>query len=176
MTNFFYFGPLSFELFFHLFFLYVLGVFSVLIDSERICRSFSSMRYSKMLEESSFANRKADYFWLLLQSAIMLLVRPSYPQRDASALNSHSTKDTLSARKPSVSFLPPCVCPDLPLVPASPVHAYISLWSRDDIRPLPSPCPRWSCLDGKRDLEGRCSGSPWMRCRPCWMVHEGCLD
>lgn len=27
-----------------------------------------------MLEESSFANRKADYFWLLLLSSIMLLV------------------------------------------------------------------------------------------------------
>lgn len=33
-----------------------------------------SMRYSRMLEESSFANRKADYFWLLLLSSIMLLV------------------------------------------------------------------------------------------------------
>jgi len=32
------------------------------------------MRYSRMLEESSFANRKADYFWLLLQSSVMLLV------------------------------------------------------------------------------------------------------
>lgn len=27
-----------------------------------------------MLEESSFANKKADYFWLLLQSSVMLLV------------------------------------------------------------------------------------------------------
>ena len=34
----------------------------------------SSMRYSRMLEESSFANRKADYFWLLLLSSVMLLV------------------------------------------------------------------------------------------------------
>ena len=34
-----------------------------------------SMRYSRMLEESSFANRKADYFWLLLLSSAMLLVR-----------------------------------------------------------------------------------------------------
>ena len=33
------------------------------------------MRYSRMLEESSFANRKADYFWLLLICAVMLLVR-----------------------------------------------------------------------------------------------------
>lgn len=33
------------------------------------------MRYSRMLEESSFANRKADYFWLLFLSSLMLLVR-----------------------------------------------------------------------------------------------------
>jgi Derlin-2/3 len=50
------------------------------------------MRYSRMLEESSFANRKADYFWLLFLSSLMLLVRllisaflpsstsPSHPQ------------------------------------------------------------------------------------------------
>lgn len=37
-----------------------------------------SMRYSRMLEESSFANRKADYFWLLLLSSAMLLVRSSF--------------------------------------------------------------------------------------------------
>jgi Derlin-2/3 len=30
-----------------------------------------------MLEESSFANKRADYFWLLLQSSIMLLVKLS---------------------------------------------------------------------------------------------------
>ena len=35
----------------------------------------NSMRYSRMLEESSFANRKADYFWLLFLSSLMLLVR-----------------------------------------------------------------------------------------------------
>jgi len=33
------------------------------------------MRYSRMLEESSFANKKADYLWLLLTSSVMLLVR-----------------------------------------------------------------------------------------------------
>ncbi|KAG2001828.1 endoplasmic reticulum protein [Coprinopsis cinerea AmutBmut pab1-1] len=52
ITNFFYFGPLSLDFVFHLFFF---------------------MRYSRMLEESSFANRKADYFWMLFLSAIMLL-------------------------------------------------------------------------------------------------------
>jgi Derlin-2/3 len=41
-----------------------------------ICIAYNSMRYSRMLEESSFANRKADYFWLLFLSSLMLLVRP----------------------------------------------------------------------------------------------------
>ncbi|KIY46511.1 Der1-like protein [Fistulina hepatica ATCC 64428] len=53
LTTFFYFGPLSLDFVFHLFFV---------------------MRYSRMLEESSFANRRADYFWLLLWASIMLLI------------------------------------------------------------------------------------------------------
>ncbi|TFY68749.1 hypothetical protein EVJ58_g817 [Rhodofomes roseus] len=48
LTTFWYFGPISLDFVFHMFFF-------------------------RMLEESSFANRKADYFWLLLLSAIMLL-------------------------------------------------------------------------------------------------------
>ncbi|KII86791.1 hypothetical protein PLICRDRAFT_55690 [Plicaturopsis crispa FD-325 SS-3] len=52
LTTFFYFGSISLDFVFHLFFF---------------------MRYSRMLEESSFANRKADYFWLLFLSSIMLL-------------------------------------------------------------------------------------------------------
>jgi Derlin-2/3 len=51
-TTFFYFGSISLDFVFHLFFF---------------------MRYSRMLEESSFANRKADYFWLLFLSSLMLL-------------------------------------------------------------------------------------------------------
>ncbi|TFK52425.1 Der1-like protein [Heliocybe sulcata] len=52
LTTFFYFGTLSLDFIFHMFFF---------------------MRYSRMLEESSFANRKADYFWLLFLSSLMLL-------------------------------------------------------------------------------------------------------
>ncbi|KIJ54159.1 hypothetical protein M422DRAFT_221701 [Sphaerobolus stellatus SS14] len=52
LTTFLYFGPLSLDFIFHLFFF---------------------MRYSRMLEESSFPNRKADYFWLLALSATLLL-------------------------------------------------------------------------------------------------------
>ena len=53
-----------------------------------------SMRYSRMLEESSFANRKADYFWLLLLSAIMLLVSP------ASSTLSNRTEKTYPSQRP----------------------------------------------------------------------------
>ncbi|KAG8906636.1 hypothetical protein FRB99_006424 [Tulasnella sp. 403] len=53
LTTFLYFGPLSLDFVFHLFFF---------------------MRYSRMLEESSFANRKADYLWLLLLSSVVLVL------------------------------------------------------------------------------------------------------
>ncbi|KAH8825394.1 Der1-like protein [Flagelloscypha sp. PMI_526] len=52
VTTFFYFGPLGLDFIFHLYFF---------------------MRYSRLLEESAFPNRKADYFWLLFLSSIMLL-------------------------------------------------------------------------------------------------------
>ncbi|KAF5360752.1 hypothetical protein D9756_005031 [Leucocoprinus leucothites] len=42
-------------------------------DVHFVFHLFFFMRYSRMLEESSFANKKADYFWLLLLSSIMLL-------------------------------------------------------------------------------------------------------
>ncbi|KDQ20915.1 hypothetical protein BOTBODRAFT_124792 [Botryobasidium botryosum FD-172 SS1] len=51
-TTFLYFGQMSLDFVFHLFFF---------------------MRYSRMLEESSFANKQADYLWLLLQSSVLLL-------------------------------------------------------------------------------------------------------
>ncbi len=40
----------------------------------RISHFLDSMRYSRMLEESSYSSRKAEYLWLLLQSATLLLV------------------------------------------------------------------------------------------------------
>ncbi|KAG9103090.1 hypothetical protein FRC06_000237 [Ceratobasidium sp. 370] len=52
VTAFLYFGPLSLDFVFHIFFF---------------------MRYSRMLEESSFANRPASYFWLLFTSSVILL-------------------------------------------------------------------------------------------------------
>lgn len=56
ITCFVYFGPFGIDFLFHLFFF---------------------MRYSRMLEESSYANRKADYVWLLLfSSALLILLSP----------------------------------------------------------------------------------------------------
>ncbi|GAA5999786.1 uncharacterized protein JCM10292_003744 [Rhodotorula paludigena] len=52
-TCFLYWGELSLDFFFHLFFF---------------------MRYSKMLEESAFHGRRADYVWLLLVSCTLLLI------------------------------------------------------------------------------------------------------
>jgi hypothetical protein len=34
------------------------------------------MRYSRLLEENSFSNRRADYVWLLTLCGTFLLVRP----------------------------------------------------------------------------------------------------
>lgn len=76
-TTFFYFGSISLDFVFHLFFLFVIFFYFICFkfyQSAKPLHFFNSMRYSRMLEESSFANKKADYFWLLLQSSVMLLV------------------------------------------------------------------------------------------------------
>jgi Derlin-2/3 len=52
-TNFVYFGELSLDFCFHLFFF---------------------ARYSKMLETGAFSGRSADFLWLLVISATLLLV------------------------------------------------------------------------------------------------------
>ena len=49
------------------------------------------MRYSRMLEESSFANRKSDYLWLLILSAGILLVRISKVNAYVAHLVSYAT-------------------------------------------------------------------------------------
>ncbi|GAA6059904.1 hypothetical protein JCM10212_005287 [Sporobolomyces blumeae] len=53
VTCFLYWGPLSLDFFFHVFFI---------------------MRYSKMLEESAFHGKRADYVWLLIVSSVLLLI------------------------------------------------------------------------------------------------------
>ncbi|WWC88404.1 uncharacterized protein L201_003315 [Kwoniella dendrophila CBS 6074] len=53
ITTFLYFGPLSLDLAFHMFFI---------------------MRYSRLLEENSFSNKRADYVWLLFLCCVFLLI------------------------------------------------------------------------------------------------------
>jgi hypothetical protein len=65
-----------------------------------------------MLEESSFANKKADYFWLLLQSSVMLLVNslPTFHHFNLTALfyfqyrHYHLYLTSLSYPHPWLSF------------------------------------------------------------------------
>jgi Derlin-2/3 len=77
------------------------------------------MRYSRMLEESSFANRKADYFWLLLLSSVMLLVCHQ---------NSHFTNSQTHKIKKSPQALSPLV--NLPFLSSSLAFVPIYFWSR----------------------------------------------
>ncbi|KZS93554.1 Der1-like protein [Sistotremastrum niveocremeum HHB9708] len=53
ITTFLYFGPISLDFVFHLFFF---------------------MRYSRMLEDSNYAHKRAEYLWLLISSSFMLLL------------------------------------------------------------------------------------------------------
>jgi len=82
VTNFLYFGPLSLDFFFHIFFF---------------------MRYSKMLEENTFHGHKADYVWLLMvSSALLLLLSPLSPQPFLSSPLSFTLVYLWSRLNPSV--------------------------------------------------------------------------
>ncbi|GAA5869412.1 hypothetical protein JCM1840_005463 [Sporobolomyces johnsonii] len=82
VTCFLYWGPLSLDFFFHVFFI---------------------MRYSKMLEESSFHGRRADYVWLLLVScALLLILSPLSPSPFLSSPLSFTLVYLWSRLNPSV--------------------------------------------------------------------------
>jgi len=98
------------------------------------------MRYSRMLEESSFANRKADYFWLLFLSAFLLLVRP--PSSISFFLTTNILSAPLPAFQPSFPLLATGFRPHLLLVAPPPVDSHLSLWPRHDYGTLPTRRPR----------------------------------
>jgi Derlin-2/3 len=84
------------------------------------------MRYSRMLEESSFANRKADYFWLLFLSSLMLLVRLPIPLPPPPPVINHSISSptfVVSSQGLSPLFNLPFLSSPLAYVP-------IYFWSR----------------------------------------------
>lgn len=85
---------------------------------------FGSMRYSRMLEESSFANKKADYFWLLFLSSVMLLVK-----RNEFVSGGSTKPDFYSRDSHHYSICPSC---------HPPLRSYRYTCGRDDIPPRQS--------------------------------------
>jgi hypothetical protein len=86
----------------------------------------NSMRYSRMLEESSFANRKADYFWLLFSSSrLMLLVRPSPPSYSLTQTIIIPNLGPVATLQSPVSLLPSCLRAHLLLVAPAPLDTHI---------------------------------------------------
>ncbi|KAI9634773.1 Derlin [Dioszegia hungarica] len=84
ITTFCYFGPLSLDLAFHLFFI---------------------MRYSRLLEENSFSNRRADYvFLLLLCAAFLLAIAPLLTMPFLSSSLAFSLVYIWSRRNPSIKM------------------------------------------------------------------------
>jgi len=127
-----------------------------------------------MLEESSFANKRADYFWLLLQSAIMLLVSTiSCKQNDyPDVLYSVSFPSFQS----SFSFLSARFRSYLCLVKASSFNTNFFVWPNkhhSTLLALRTYCiymaPDWHMEIGSRR-------SSWMCCWPYWVVLARCMD
>jgi len=82
-----------------------------------------------MLEESSFANRRADYFWLLSLSSGMLLVRILAPFTEPSLNNGLSMTGFVSALQSPIPLFISGLRAHLSLVKTPPVNAYFSIWS-----------------------------------------------
>ncbi|PPQ65412.1 LOW QUALITY PROTEIN: hypothetical protein CVT26_000037 [Gymnopilus dilepis] len=146
VTTFFYFGPISLDFVFHLFFF---------------------MRYSRMLEESSFANKRADYFWLLLQSAVLLLRWADY-RSFARILN----LDALTALQLTLPLLLARICSYLSMVSPASVNADIALWFGNNYSAVPASGFSRFFMDSQRDMEGGGWRPGGMRCRPRWFLRD----
>lgn len=131
------------------------------------------MRYSRMLEESSFANKKADYFWLLLLSSVMLLVRR--PSVVGAAIYRHFL-GSFAPCKPSLPFLLPSLRANLPVVKTASVNANFSVWHVHNYRTLPPSCVGRVLLGAKWNLESCYCRSSWLCCGSCRLVLEGRMD
>jgi hypothetical protein len=131
-----------------------------------------SMRYSRMLEESSFANRKADYFWLLFLSSLMLLVRLSLPP-SPSPFHSHPfIPGPIPTLQPPLSLLPTRLRAHLLLVPPTPINAHITFRPADNHSTLPPFCTRGLLL-GAHWHVARCGErSRWVCSGPRRVVHS----
>ena len=138
------------------------------------------MRYSRMLEESSFANRKADYFWLLFLSSLMLLVRaassPSLPSVLTPAhliIFSHPlfSLGPLPTLQPPLPLLAARLCANLLLVTPAPFDTDLAFRSAHHHSALPPLCAR-RILMGAHGHVARCCKRPRrVRGGPYRVVH-----
>lgn len=128
-----------------------------------------------MLEESSFANRKADYFWLLFLSSLMLLVcRATRFTRSISQRT--PLAGSLTTREPAIPLFAARLRPHLPVVSAPPQYTNITLRSYYDHRSILASGPCWARMDVEWHLasggwrsHGVCGG-------PHWVVRQGRVD
>jgi len=141
------------------------------------------MRYSRMLEESSFANRKADYFWLLFLSSLMLLVRlpspplPVLPHLINHSIPSHpqlfvSSPGPIPTLQPPFSLFPARLRAHLLLVPPTSLNAHLALRSAHHHSTLSSLCPRRLLLGDNWHVARRGERSRRMCSRPRRMVYS----
>lgn len=133
-----------------------------------------SMRYSRLLEESCFPNRKADYFWMLLLSSIMLLVRVS------SCLCHHLLTFrvrivNIPARQSPLPILILGVRSNLHLVQTASFNADVSNGRVHNNSTLSAHCAGWVLLGSQRYLESGCRRLGWMCRGPSWLVPSGRL-
>jgi Derlin-2/3 len=93
------------------------------------------MRYSRLLEENSFSNRRADYVWLLVLVMAFLLVRPPHPgppvHRRLGQPVQPLTPGPLPAHHHALPLLLPRLCPCVHLVPPQSQCQDEPLWRRD---------------------------------------------
>ena len=92
----------------------------------KITDVFISMRYSRLLEENSFSNRRADYAFLLFLCAAFLLVGLTFTSCVQSILK--HTPDNFAPFDPAVPIILSCLCVGLHLVKAQSFDQNVPFW------------------------------------------------
>ena len=131
---------------------------------------FCSMRYSRMLEESSFANKKADYFWLLFLSSVMLLVETHNSLSPVVQRSLTSILGTLTTIQPALPVILPCVRTDILVVATTSLHTNLAVRVNHNNCALSPRRTRRVLMGPQRHLESRCRRSSRVCSRPHWVV------
>jgi hypothetical protein len=126
-----------------------------------------------MLEESSFANRRADYVWLLLLSSLMLLV--SLQQPSPTSLANRISPGAIASVQPSVPLFFSRLRSNLCVVQTTPVNPRSAFWYLCHLRALFASGPCCALVGYQWYMEGCYGRLDWVCCGPRWMVLEGCM-